>query len=191
MRMSTPERRALVVRVAAEEFAHGGFHATSTASIAARAGVSQPYLFRLFAGKRDLFLAAAEHGTGCAVRAFREAAEGKTGSAALTAGERAWSLLVVDHRVFALQRQLHAAAASDAVIRAAAVRHWALLWGTVAAATGLPGPELEEFFGRMLLLATVTVLTPRPALLTAAGPTGRGIRAVPAPGAVPPPRADR
>jgi AcrR family transcriptional regulator len=174
-----------------EEFAVGGIHATPTASIAARAGVSQPYLFRLFAGKRDLFLAAAEYGTGCAVRAFQDAAEGMTGEAALVAGERAWSLLVVDHQVFALQVQLHAAAASDAVIRAAAVRQWALLWGTVAAATRLPGPELECFFGRMLLLHTVTTLTPGPALLAAPGSTGRGSRAVRVPGAVRPPRADR
>ncbi|MFJ6216198.1 TetR/AcrR family transcriptional regulator [Streptomyces sp. NPDC092296] len=205
MRMSARERRALVVRMAVEEFARGGFHGTSTGSIAARAGVSQPYLFRLFPSKRDVFLAAADQGTSRAVRAFREAADGVTGVEALRAGERAWRLLVDEDYAFALQGQLHAAAASDAVIHAAAARHWELLWRTVATATDLPEPVLEEFFGRMLLLSTVTALRPGaprrtvrtatatacPPLTTPTPPTARGSRAAPVPAAAPPRPAAR
>ncbi|HSA50971.1 MAG TPA: helix-turn-helix domain-containing protein, partial [Yinghuangia sp.] len=58
VRMSADERRVAVVRAAVKEFAVGGLHGTSTAVIAQRVGVSQPYLFRLFATKKDLFLAA-------------------------------------------------------------------------------------------------------------------------------------
>ena len=39
------------------EFAKGGYAGTSTEAIAARAGISQPYLFRLFGTKRELFIA--------------------------------------------------------------------------------------------------------------------------------------
>ncbi len=39
-------------------FGVGGFAGTSTEEIARLAGVSQPYLFRLFGTKQDLFLAA-------------------------------------------------------------------------------------------------------------------------------------
>lgn len=189
MRMSADQRRAVVVRMAVEEFARGGFQGTSTGSIAARAGVSQPYLFRLFASKRDVFLAAADHCTLRAVRAFREAADGATGTEALRAGERAWRLLVDEDYVFALQGQLHAAAASDEVIHAAAARHWALLRRTVAAVTDLPGADLDEFFGRMLLRSTVSALDPgavRPPLTTPRPPTARETRAVPVPAAAPP-----
>jgi AcrR family transcriptional regulator len=211
MRMSAGERRALVVRMAVEEFAHSGFQGTSTASIAARAGVSQPYLFRLFDSKRDVFLAAADHCTNRAVQAFRKAADDATGPEALRAGERAWRLLVDEDYVFALQGQVHAAAASDAVIHAAATRHWALLWRTVATATGLPEAALEEFFGRILLWSTLTALGPGipqrtagtgaaasrgavaagPRLTTPPPPTARGSRAAPVPAATPPRPAGR
>ncbi|WP_329137694.1 TetR/AcrR family transcriptional regulator [Streptomyces sp. NBC_01476] len=203
--MSAPERRALMVRMAAEEFARGGFQGTSTESIAARSGVSQPYLFRLFASKRDLFLAAADHGTTRAEQAFREASDGAAGTQALLAGERAWRQLVQEDYVFALQAQVHAAAASDAVIHAAAARQWARLRRTVAAATGLPAPALEGLFGRVLLLSTVTALDPGrrkrrgeggtasagPAITTPPPPTARGSRAAPASAAAPPRPAPR
>ncbi len=42
------------------EFAHGGLHGTPVDRIARRVGVAQPYVFSLFANKRELFLAAVE-----------------------------------------------------------------------------------------------------------------------------------
>jgi len=57
VRMSAEERRESVVRAAMSEFAHGGYHGTSTEAIARRVGVSQPYLFRLFPNKQAIFLA--------------------------------------------------------------------------------------------------------------------------------------
>jgi AcrR family transcriptional regulator len=59
VRMSAEERRESVIRAATTEFARGGYHGTSTEAIAKRVGVSQPYLFRLFPGKKAIFLAAA------------------------------------------------------------------------------------------------------------------------------------
>src|SRR4051794_39653102 len=57
VRKSAEERRQDVLRVAVEHFAAGGYHGTSTEGIAREAGISQPYLFRLFRTKRELFLA--------------------------------------------------------------------------------------------------------------------------------------
>ncbi|WP_285733301.1 TetR/AcrR family transcriptional regulator [Kitasatospora phosalacinea] len=193
--MTADQRRETVVRVAVGVFARRGFHAATTTEIAERAGVSQPYLFRLFATKRALFLAAADLSTGDAARAFSAAAENARGSAALRAGERAWRRMVGAGSPFAFQWQLHAAAASDPVIRGAAARHWGALWRTVAAATGLPDPALAAFFGRVLLVGATTALRPGPvpggapaprpgsAVTSATGPTGRGTRAAPAPAA--------
>ncbi|MFE4519021.1 TetR/AcrR family transcriptional regulator [Kitasatospora sp. NPDC056783] len=195
--MTADQRRAVVVRVAVDEFARGGYQGTSTVVIAARAGVSQPYLLRLFAGKREVFLAAAEHATTRAAEAFTAAAEGLDGAPALRAGERAWRRLLGTGSVFAFQWQLHAAAASDPVVREAAARHWERLWRVVATATGLPGPALAGFFGRVLLLSTVTALRPgppRPAgapVTTGRAPSARGTRAAPAPAAAPPRPAGR
>src|SRR3954452_18146707 len=57
-RLTADERRAEIVEAAVTAFARGGFDGTSTDDIARIAGVSQPYLFRLFGTKRELFLAA-------------------------------------------------------------------------------------------------------------------------------------
>src|SRR5436190_15374245 len=59
-RLSAEERREAVVEAAMAEFAVGGLHGTSTDAIAKRAGISQPYLFKLFGTKKDLFLATIE-----------------------------------------------------------------------------------------------------------------------------------
>src|ERR1700739_4239354 len=56
-RLSARERRADLLEAAVIEFAESGYHGTRTADIAARAGVSQPYVYALFPDKRTLFLA--------------------------------------------------------------------------------------------------------------------------------------
>src|SRR4051794_41459597 len=61
-RLTADERRAEIVEAAVTAFARGGFDGASTDDIARIAGVSQPYLFRLFGTKRELFLAAGRPG---------------------------------------------------------------------------------------------------------------------------------
>src|SRR6201996_5761276 len=56
-RLSATQRRADLLEAAVIEFAESGYHGTRTADIAARAGVSQPYVYALFPDKRALFLA--------------------------------------------------------------------------------------------------------------------------------------
>ena len=54
--MSGPDRRLQVLQIAAEEFADGGLHGTSTEVIARRAEITQAYIFRIFGTKKALFL---------------------------------------------------------------------------------------------------------------------------------------
>jgi AcrR family transcriptional regulator len=56
-RSSSDERREQVIAAAVKEFAAHGYHATSTAAIAKRAGISQPYIYALFPNKKALFIA--------------------------------------------------------------------------------------------------------------------------------------
>lgn len=51
-RISALERRESVIRAAIAEFARMGYHGTSTAAIAERVGVTQPYLFQLSRTRR-------------------------------------------------------------------------------------------------------------------------------------------
>src|SRR5260370_2655905 len=55
-RMSAVERRELVLEAAVAKFAVHGLAGTSTEDVARQAGISQPYLFRLFPTKKALFL---------------------------------------------------------------------------------------------------------------------------------------
>lgn len=55
-RMNADDRRELVLRAATRAFARGGFHGTSTDAVAKEAGVSQPYVVRIFGTKLELFL---------------------------------------------------------------------------------------------------------------------------------------
>ena len=57
-RKTADERREEIIAAAIVEFATYGYHGGSTERIAARAGISQPYVLRLFGTKKAIFLAA-------------------------------------------------------------------------------------------------------------------------------------
>ncbi|MFI5687787.1 TetR/AcrR family transcriptional regulator [Streptomyces sp. NPDC051636] len=96
VRMSADERRESVIRAAMSEFARGGYHGTSTEAIAKRVGVSQPYLFRLFPGKKAIFLAAAERCVEDTIHTFEEAAKGLEGEEALHAMANAYVTVIAE-----------------------------------------------------------------------------------------------
>ena len=60
-RMAAADRRRHLVETAIRLFTEGSYHGTTTAEIARAGGVSEPILYRHFASKRDLYLAALEH----------------------------------------------------------------------------------------------------------------------------------
>jgi AcrR family transcriptional regulator len=55
-RMSVEDRREQLLDVATRVFARNGYHGTRAESVAQQAGVSQPYVFRIFGTKLNLFL---------------------------------------------------------------------------------------------------------------------------------------
>jgi len=59
-RMPAADRRRHLVETATRLFTEGSYHGTTTAEIARAAGVSEPILYRHFASKRELYLAALE-----------------------------------------------------------------------------------------------------------------------------------
>src|SRR5512145_1909906 len=84
-RQTADERRVAVLEAANVEFALRGLHGASTDAIARRAGISQPYLFRLFGSKKELFIAVVDRCYDRTLEGFRAAASGKFGADALTA----------------------------------------------------------------------------------------------------------
>lgn len=83
--MRSDLRRAQILIAAIEEFGPKGLEGTPTQMIATRAGVSQPYLFRLFSSKNDLFTHAFGKAEASTAEVLTEAAESVTMSRALPA----------------------------------------------------------------------------------------------------------
>src|ERR687897_3947619 len=96
VRKSAEERREEILEVAVRHFAIGGLHGTSTESIAREAGISQPYLFRLFKTKRDLFLACYDVSHQRTLETFRSAGRGVPREERLMAMGKAYVALLAD-----------------------------------------------------------------------------------------------
>ncbi|GGL74270.1 TetR family transcriptional regulator [Streptomyces fumigatiscleroticus] len=156
--MSAEERRESVIRAATAEFARGGYHGTSTEAIAKRVGVSQPYLFRLFPGKKAIFLAAAERCVDEVVRAFAEASEGLRGEAALHAMANAYTRVIAERpELLMMQMQTYVAVAAAEqegehgfgdVVRAG----WMRLWETVHLPLGADIDQTTDFLAYGMLI---------------------------------------
>src|ERR671918_851715 len=95
-RKSAEVRREEILEAAVREFAQGGLHGVSTDDIARRAGISQPYLFRLFHTKKELYVASVERCLRQTLEAFERASAGLEGEAALKAMGTAYKELLDD-----------------------------------------------------------------------------------------------
>ena len=149
--MPAAERRESVLEAAVAEFALHGLAGTSTEDVARRAGISQPYLFRLFPTKKALFLALVDR---CYLRieeAFIAAAGDKTGNEALEAMGDEYERLL-DNRTLLLL-QMHAyAACEDLEIRAATRAGFKRLWSLSERLSGLPFDRIVAFFAMGMLI---------------------------------------
>ena len=150
-RMPAAERRELVLDVAVAEFAVHGLAGTSTEDVARRAGISQPYLFRLFPTKKALFLALVDRCYRRVADTFTAAAGDLTGDAALEAMGDAYERLLDDRTLLLLQMQAYAAC-DDPEIRAATRAGFKRLWELVERLTGLPFQTVVDFFAVGMLM---------------------------------------
>jgi AcrR family transcriptional regulator len=149
--MSAEERRETVLEAAVPEFALGGLAGTSTEHVARRAGISQPYLFRLFPTKKALFLALVERCYQRIEDAFLAAAGDKTGEEALAAMGDEYERLLDDRTLLLLQMHAYAAC-EDPDIRAATRAGYKRLWNMVERVSGLPFDRIVQFFAMGMLI---------------------------------------
>ena len=149
--MSAGERRELVLEAAVTEFAARGLAGTSTEDVARAAGISQPYLFRLFATKKALFLALVDRCFQRVADAFTAAAGDKTGEQALEAMGDAYHRLLEDRTLLLLQMQAYAACA-DPDIRATTRAGYKRLWALVERLSGMPYDTVVSFFAMGMLM---------------------------------------
>lgn len=155
-RLHADERRESAIRAAITEFGARGFAGTSTRSIAERVGVSQPYLFKLFGTKKDLFLAAVRACFERCRSAFEaSAAEASTRSKdpgdLLTAMGHTYLDLLADRDLLRLQLQAYAAC-DDPEIRAVVRHEWIRLHEAVARVSGGDERAVHAWFAEGMLL---------------------------------------
>src|SRR3954463_15589463 len=157
-RKSAEERREEILTVAIEHFGRGGYHGTSTEAIARDAGISQPYLFRLFRTKKELFLACDDRACTKIIEAFRRAADAAEPGHKLDAMGEAYvnELLPDRHALFMLMQGY--VAVSDPEIRDHVRRKYGEVIKVVSELSGAPADEVWRFFSYGMHLNIITAM---------------------------------
>jgi AcrR family transcriptional regulator len=157
-RQTAGERRTAVLAAAITEFARSGYAGTSTEAIATRAGISQPYLFRLFGTKKDLFVATYDLVGYRIINELTRASEGLEGEDAKMAMGEAYLELMQDPEI--LQVQLHgfAAAPADPDIARSCRRTFEVLADVFYDRTHGTEDELREFFAMGMLINVMSAI---------------------------------
>jgi AcrR family transcriptional regulator len=158
-RKSAEERREEILAIAIEHFAARGFRGTSTETIAREAGISPPYLFRLFRTKKQLFLACDERACTKVLETFRAAAAAAPPAERLQAMGRAYTNeLLPDRHAVLMSMQGFAAAGVDPEIRATVRQQFGDMVMEVAELGGVEPADVWTFFADGMLLNIVAAL---------------------------------
>jgi AcrR family transcriptional regulator len=157
-RKTADERREEILTVAMAHFGEGGYHGTSTDAIAREAGISQPYLFRLFRTKKELFLACDDRACEKIVDTFRRAAETAEPGNELEAMGHAYTTDLLSDRHALLMLMQGYVAVSDPEIRDHVRRKYGDVIREVAELSGAPAEEIWRFFSTGMHLNIVTAL---------------------------------
>jgi AcrR family transcriptional regulator len=157
-RKSAEERREQILEAALVEFAARGLEGGSTEAIAKAVGISQPYVFRLFHTKKELFMATIERCMRGTLEMFQTAAAGLKGEEALHAIGAAYSERLASDPTY-LHSQMQAYAASDdPQIREVVRKGYGELVEYVERVSGEPPERVSRFFAKGMLLNVMASL---------------------------------
>jgi AcrR family transcriptional regulator len=157
-RMNIDDRRRQVLGAAMHEFGLAGFDSVSAEAIAARAGVSQPYIFRLFGTKKGLFIASIEERTRQIIETFQQAVENRGELSPMDAMAAAYEELLANDPA-ALRCQLHAwAASSDDEIATTARAAYLDVWRQALTLSGEEPETVRDFMAHGMLLTVLAAL---------------------------------
>lgn len=156
-RQTAEERRVAVLDAATREFSARGLHGASTEDIARAAGISQPYLFRLFGTKKQLYLAASQRAIDELYDVFSRAAAGKTGMEALHAMGEAYETVMADRDRLMLMLKCWASC-DDPEICEVVRATWRNLADLAERASGEPPEVVSTFFSKGALLTILMAM---------------------------------
>jgi AcrR family transcriptional regulator len=154
-RMSSTERRQAVLEAARDEFALRGLHGASTDEIARRAGISQPYLFRLFGTKKDLYVATVRRCLDDTLGVFVAASSGRRGEEALAAIGEAYGNLVRENPTMLLAQMQAYATCSEPEVREAIRDGFGRLVDHAERVSGAEPVRIAQFFAAGMLFNVI------------------------------------
>ena len=147
-RLTAEERHEQLLRAALTAFTTGGYAGTTTDQVARIAGVSQPYVIRLFGTKQQLFLATVENAGRRIEERFRQAAAVEPTLASLGA---AYDDLLAERELITVL--LHGFTASaDPAIGPVVRDCFGRIYRTVRELTGADQEEARQFLAMGMLL---------------------------------------
>ena len=146
-----------MLAAATVEFAAKGLHGASTEEIARGAGISQPYLFRLFGSKKGLYLATVQRCGDELHEVFAAAAEGKSGTDALVAMGDAYGEIMQDRTRLMLMLKAWTAS-DDPDVRSLNRRAWRNLVDLAEQASREPPEVVSAFFANGMLITILMSL---------------------------------
>ena len=162
-RQTAESRRETILDAALVEFAAKGLAGTSTEDIARRAGISQPYVFRLFGTKKNLFAEACRRCMLEVAEAMAAAAGGRSGDEALAAMGAAYiELLQADPRRLKLQMHMYAAS-DEPEIREVVRDGYGALVRFVEQVSGASQKAVSQFFATGMLINVIAAMGVRDA----------------------------
>jgi len=157
---TSEERRPLVIAAAMTAFARNGYRGTTVADVAAEAGISSAYVFKLFPSKEQLFVGALDACFDRVVDALGRGAESTADHSpdgVLDAMGGAYAELIADRTLLMLQ--VHAQSAADIPeIGAALRRGYGRVTEFAASRSGATDAAVQRFiaFGQLChLLVTL------------------------------------
>ena len=154
-RKSAAERRDEILDAALVEFAARGLEGGSTEAIARAVGISQPYVFRLFGTKKQLFMATVERCLRGTLEMLHTASAGLKGEEALSAiGDAYVERLGSDPTYLHSQMQAYAAC-DDPEIRDVVRRGYGELVEYVERVSEMPAEDVAHFFAKGMLLNVI------------------------------------
>lgn len=155
-RVTAQERREDILAAAMSEFSEKGFHGASTVTIAERAEISHPNLFRLFPTKKSLFIATLERLLERLNQSMIAAGRNNPDNP-LGVMEARYHALLDDNELILLMLQGYAAS-NDEEIRAT-MRHVAFeIFTQVEDMPGVNTERARHFYAEGMLLAIAAAL---------------------------------
>jgi AcrR family transcriptional regulator len=153
-RLTAAERSEQLVDAAITAFATSGYAGTATDDVARLAGVSQPYVIRLFGSKQNLFIAAVEQACDRVEETFRQAAKDTATLAGLAGAYRS---LLAERELLGVLLHGYAASSEDA-IGAVMRRGYGRIYQVIRELTGAPAEEVRMFLAHGMLITVLAAM---------------------------------